>query len=112
MWEAATARPAQIARSRTPMNATTMISMTASVTPSVSTIIMSSNVTGTTQKSTKTASGRLESGKPRLPEEKMSKSPLLEEDRRDEFVPKSQFGLFISQFALSNRPLVQLLFLQ
>ena len=45
------ARPAQIARYRTPMTATTMISTTVSVTPSVSTIIMSRNVTGTTQKS-------------------------------------------------------------
>ena len=86
MWEAATVRPAQIARSLTTMTVTTMISMTASVTPSASTIIMSSNVTGTTQKSTKSASRRLESGKPRLPEEKMSKSPLLEDYRMDELV--------------------------
>ena len=92
MWEAVTVRPVQIALSRTPMTATTMISMTASVTPSASTIIMSSNVTGTTQKSTKTASEILESGKQRLPEEKMSKSPLLEEDMMDELVPKSQFS--------------------
>ena len=104
MWEAATGRPAQIARSLTPMTATTMISMTASVSRSASTIIMSSNVTGTTQKSTKTASGTLESGKPRLPEEKTSKSPLLEVARRDGYVPKSQISLFMSHFALSNRP--------
>ena len=48
MWEGATARPAQINRFHTSIipTAATMNTMTASVTPSASTINLSGNVTG------------------------------------------------------------------